>query len=331
VVYPADLFTTITWHDGSPLSVADFVYSMIVGFDFGYEASINYDAALGESLAAFLAHFKGVRIVSTDPLTIEHYDDLWALDAEANVTTWWPNYTYGPGAWHNVTVGALADAAKELAFSADKADAESIEWMSFIAGPSLEILKKYLDQAATEVYIPFAPTMGAYITADEATARYANLTAWYEARNNFWIGTGPFYLYQVYPVEGTVTIQRNAAYPDSASKWSGFGSPKLSVVEIDGAGSITKGAEALFDVYVTYEDVAYPAAEIAAVNFLVFDATGALVASGPAEAVADGQYAVKLSADVTNALASGAYKLEVTVVSILVAIPTFAAFEFIVP
>src|SRR5688500_11100189 len=35
VTYPADLFDTVKWHDGSPISVADFVMSMIQGFDPG--------------------------------------------------------------------------------------------------------------------------------------------------------------------------------------------------------------------------------------------------------------------------------------------------------
>ena len=52
-----------------------------------------------------MSHFKGVKIVSTDPLVIETYDDLYYLDAEYMVTTWWPDYTYGPGAWHNIGLG----------------------------------------------------------------------------------------------------------------------------------------------------------------------------------------------------------------------------------
>ncbi|MBN2148609.1 MAG: hypothetical protein JW726_14575 [Anaerolineales bacterium] len=331
VTYPADLFQTVTWHDGSPLTLADFMMGMIMTFDLGKADSAIYDEAQAGTVEAFLAHFKGVKILSTDPLVIEGYDDIWYTDAELIGYTWWPNYAYGPGAWHNIAVGIKAETAGELAFSADKADAEGIEWMSYISGPSLEILKAKLDEAVAESFIPYAPTLGTYVTAEEAVARYANLTAWYEARNNFWIGTGPFYLYQVYPVEGTVTIQRNPDFPDLANRWSGFGAPKFPVVEIDGAGQVAAGEEGMFDVYVTYDEAPYPAAEISGVNYLVFDAAGALVASGPAELVADGQYAVKLSTDVTGAFTSGAYKLEVTAVSLLVSVPTFTSFEFIVP
>ena len=33
VTYPADLFDTVKWHDGSPISVGDFVMTMIQSFD----------------------------------------------------------------------------------------------------------------------------------------------------------------------------------------------------------------------------------------------------------------------------------------------------------
>lgn len=89
------------------------------------------------------------------------------------------------------------------------------------------------------------------------------------------------------------------------------------------------GEEAKFTVSVTYQGAAYPQAEIAGVTYLVFDATGALATKGEATAVADGQYEVTLSADVTKALTAGANKLEVVVVSGVVSIPSFASFEFV--
>lgn len=332
VTYPADLFETVKWHDGSPLSVADFVMYMIVNFfDRGKPDSALFDEAAAENLAAFLDHFKGVKILSTDPLTIETYDDLFYLDAEWIPTTWWPNYTYGSGAWHNVALGVQADAENKLAFSADKADKEGIEWMSYIAGPSLEILKGYLDASLAEPYIPYAATMGEYVTAEEAAARYANLAKWYEERNNFWLGTGPFYLYRVFPVEQTMTLQRFDQFPDRADKWAGFGEPKLATVEIDGPGQVAAGSEAVYDVFVNFKDQPYPADEVSTVKYLVFDATGNLLAQGDAAFVADGQYQVTLGADATGAFTSGGYKLEVAVTVLPVSIPAFSALEFIVP
>lgn len=329
VYYPADLFTTNKWHDGSPLTMGDFIMAMIMTFDPGKPESAIYDEAAAATLEAFMAAFKAVKIVSTDPLVIETYTDLYALDAELSISTWFPMYIYGPGAWHNLAVGVLAETNKELAFSADKADALTIEWMSYIAGPSLEILKKYLDQAQAQNYLPYATALYQYVTPEEATARWTNLQAWYAARGHFWLGTGPFYLDAVHPVEGTLTITRNADYPDVSDKWDRFTAPKIAVVDVDGPGQVAIGTEAAYDVFVTYADAPYPTAEIAGVKFLLYNAAGTLVTIGQATAVADGQYQIVLPADVTSQLVAGSSKLEVAVTSLVVSIPSFASFEFV--
>jgi peptide/nickel transport system substrate-binding protein len=329
VYYPADLWTSVTWHDGSPITMGDFVMAMILPFDRAKPESALYDEAQASNLEAYLAHFKGVVVESTDPLVITTYDDLWYLDAELIPTSWWPAYGYGPGAWHNIAVGTLAEADGKLAFSADKADANAVEWMNFVSGPSIEILYTELVTATGQSYIPFAPTMGAYVTADEAALRYENLGKWVREQGHFWLGTGPFYLNKVFTIENTLTLSRNENYPDAADRWSGFGTPKLSTVEVDGAGQVKIGDEAKFDVYITFGEEPYPNAELGVVKYLLFDAKGALVATGEAEAVSDGQFLVTLPADVTSKLEAGSNKLEIAVVSKLVSIPSFAAFEFV--
>ncbi|HEY3474405.1 MAG TPA: hypothetical protein VGK56_07315, partial [Anaerolineales bacterium] len=337
VYYPEDLFDTVTWHDGSPLSPADFVMNMIQVFDSAKPESEIYDEATVPATEGFQSHFKGVRVISTDPLVIETYDDAYQLDAETLVSgfglypnpTWWPQYAYGEAPWHTIAVGYLAEANQELAFSTDKAGALSVEWMNFISGPSLEVLKEYLDQASAESFIPYAATLGEYITAEEASARYQNLDAFYGDHNHFWVNSGPFVLDQVFPVEGTLTMTRYEAYPDNAAKWSRFGEPKIAEVTLDGAGQVQIGSEALFDVFVDFNGEPYPNSEISEVKYLLFDATGQLIGTGLAEAVQDGHFQVNLPADVTSELEEGSNKLEVVAVSSVVSVPSFASFEFV--
>jgi peptide/nickel transport system substrate-binding protein len=335
VCYPADLWTTVKWHDGSPLTMGDFAMGMIMAFDRAKPESANYDESAVPAFESFISTFKGVKVISTDPLCIEDYRDQFYLDAEYSPATWWPNYAQGTAPWHTIALGLKADASEDkatrLAFSTDKAGADETEWMSFISGPSLEVLKGHLDAIQTENWVPFAATLGTFVTADEATARYTNLQNWYAARNHFWVGTGPYYLYQVYPTEGVVTLQWNAEHPDLANRWDKFGSPMLATTEVDGPGQVAAGEEAVFDVFVTYNDAPYPSADLSTVAYLVFDATGALVAQGDATFVEEGKYSVTLGSDVTGAFTSGAYKLEVAVSSKLVSIPAFGALEFVVP
>lgn len=329
VYYPADLFETVKWHDGSPLSVADIVMSMIMAFDPGKEGSAIYDEAQVASVESFLSVFKGFKIVSTEPLVIEYYSDAFQLDAELNVATLWPAYAYGEAPWHTVALGNLAEAAGELAYSADKADLKQVEWTSFIGGPSLDILANHLATAASESYIPYAPTLGQYLTAEEAAARYANLQNFYNEHSHFWVGTGPYVLDEVFTTEKTATLVHNPDYPDLADRWVRFGEPKIAEVEVNGPAQVEIGSEATFDVFVTFGGEPYPADEIKEVKYLLYDATGAVVSVGTATAVADGQYSVVLPADVTSTIAAGSSKVEVAVIPIPVAIPTFQALEFV--
>lgn len=226
VYYPADMFQTVKLHDGSPISVADFVMGMILTFDQGKPESAIYDEVMVPELEQTLRSFCGVKIVSTDPLIIDYYSTIWYLDAEWAVADWWPYYSQGPGFWHVLAVSILAEANKELAMSEAKADLLGVEWTNLIAGPSLSILAKYLDEAIATTYIPYAPTLGQYITAAEAQARYANLKKWYEEKGHFWVADGPFYLEKAYTTEKIIVLKRFEDHPDPAGRFDFLLQPK---------------------------------------------------------------------------------------------------------
>lgn len=329
IVYPADLFETVKWHDGSPISLGDFVLGMILSFDQAKEASAIYDESQVGDFESFMAAFKGMKIVSTDPLTIENYSDYWALDAELIVTSFWPDTNYGELPWPTYAMGIMAEADEELAFTANKADALEVDVVDYSRGPQLEILKAKLDTAIEETYIPYAPTMGEYVTAEQAAERYQNVLDWYRVQGHFWVGTGPYYLDKLFPVEKTVTLTRNPEYVDLASRWSVFGTPMLVDVEVDGPGRVTVGEDATFDAYVTFDGEPYSSEDIVEVSYLLFDATGALAGSGPLDMVEEGLYSITLAGDVTGALETGSNRIQVVATSKLVAIPGQASYEFV--
>jgi len=323
VYYPADLYD-VTWHDGSQLSLADIVLDMITTFDLAKEESAVFDEAQMPSLSNFQSHFRGYRIVQENPLIIEYYSDQFSLDAELNVATFFPGTP-----WHSMTVGLLAEAAGELAFSSDKADANEVEWMSYIAGPSLEVLAGHLDEAVAEGHVPYEATLGDYISAEEAAARWDNLTAWYEDKGHFWVGNGPFYLEKAFTTEKTVQLVRNEEFTDPATKWEGFDAPMIAEVSVDGPARVASGDEATFEVMIDFGGDAYAIADIDEVKYLVFDALGELALTGTAEAIEDGLWQITLSAEDTAGLESGANKLEVAVAPLRVSIPTFSSLEFV--
>ncbi len=102
--------------------------------------------------------------------------------------------------------------------SAAKASLINVDWLSLISGPTLDVLKRHLDNARATNHIPYANTLGQFIPSQEAAQRYANLTRWYQDKGHFWIGTGPFYVDSVHPVESTVVLE-------AVRRLSGSGQP----------------------------------------------------------------------------------------------------------
>ncbi|TLN28631.1 ABC transporter substrate-binding protein, partial [bacterium] len=331
VTYPADMFQTVKWHDGSNVSVADFVMALIMTFDRAKPESAIYDEQAVPTFEPFIQNFKGVKIVSTDPLVMEYYSDLYSMDAELIVPVLWPSYANNveESSWDFISIANQAEAAGELAYSVDKATAKEIEQTSYIGGPSLEILAKYLDQSIADKTIPYAPTMSAYLTADEAVARYEALKAWYTEHGHFKIGTGPYFIDKAFLTEKSLVLKHFADYPDLADRWSNYAEPKLADVTLDGPGQVKIGEEATYDIAVTFKDEPYPQAEIKLVKYLLYNAKGEIVTVGEATFVADGQYQVVLPADVTSKLEAGSNKLEVAVVPFTVSQPTFTSIEFV--
>jgi peptide/nickel transport system substrate-binding protein len=333
VTYPADLYDTVTWHDGSPISAADFVMDMIEAFDRSKPESAIYDESYAPSFEAFLASFKGYRIVSTDPLVIESYSDAYNADAELNILPLWPNSPTGlsgENSWQLFAISNLAEENGELAYTSDKSDATESEQTNWVGGPSLEILAKYLDQAESEAYIPYEPTLGQYLTADEVALRYANLQQWYKDHGHFWVGTGPYYLDRVYTTEKSLVLKNYEKFIDKSDRWSAFSEAKLASIQLDGPAQVSGGSESTFDVTVSFKDQPYAQADIKQVKYILYDATGTVIEVGEADFVSDGLYQVTLSAETIAKLPTGSARLEVAVVPIPVAIPAFTSIDFVV-
>ena len=332
VYFPADLYER-TWHDGSKFSVVDGLIGFILTFERAKPESPIYDEAAVPGFRTFRAHFKGLKILSVNPLVFEVYSDLIYLDAEwiaaGRADYLMPVYAQGTAPWHSLALGIQAEAAKELVFSSAKSKKLGVDWMNYLAGPSLEILTRHLKENIETGYIPFESVLGQYVTKEEAIARYKNLLAWYEAHGHLWVGMGPLYIDLVKPVEKVVVLKRYEAFPDPAEKWARFAEPWIATVEVTSPAPVLKlGAPWDFLVEVTFKDQPYPVKDIDFVTYLLFDAEGNLVLSGRAEPVQDGLFVVTVPAAETKKLPVGSIRIEVAVASKIVAIPSFASATF---
>jgi hypothetical protein len=109
-----------------------------------------------------------------------------------------------------------------------------------------------------------------------------------------------------------------------------FDEPRLAETALDGPAQVSAGEETVFDATVTFNDQPYAESDISSVKYILYDASGAVADTGEATAVGDGQYQVTLGADVTSELEAGASRLEVAVVPIPVAVPSFTSLDFVV-
>ena len=329
-----NLFDT-KWHDGSNFSIGDMLLQFILGFDVAKPESPVFDEAQVAAFDQFITVFKGARITSRDPLTIEVYHDAFYLDAEAQVfnrigTLFWPYYSQGMSPWHTMAASWLAEEEELTTWSEDKADKLGVDRQNWVAGESLTILLEKAEEALAINFIPYQKALLPWIDPGEIFERYENMKAFLAEYGHLWIGNGPMMIESIDPIAKIVVGVRFDDYIHDLNKFLAFAAPKLGVMEVDGPDTVAVGGEAVFDATLTYEGEAYLAGDIQEVKYLVFDATGELAFSGLGVVLADGQLQVSLSADETAMLIPGSSKIEIIAVLIPVAKPSFGSFSFIV-
>ncbi|QTF94272.1 hypothetical protein, partial [Halomonas sp. BM-2019] len=337
--YEPELFAR-QWHDGSSLSPADIVLPWILDAERASEASPLFDPAHLPTFEAFRRHFRGWRILATEPLVIEVYSDQIFPDAESLVAARAPS----PLPWHVLMLGILGERRGELAFSSNKADRHGVDWLSLVAGPSLPALARLLEQAREAATLPYDEALAGWLAPGERAARFAALGAWHERHGHFWVGNGPYRLHSVHPVEGSVVLRRFEGFRDPADRWLGLSRAPIPELVLDGPLVVAAGEaerrnglaagggegreEAEFRLTVTVEGEPYPEEAIGEVRYLLFDGRAALARRGQARPLGDGVWQVVLDDETLAGLGSGANSLELAVTSHRVAMPSFASHVF---
>ena len=312
------------WHDGATVSPADVLISWALTFSRADPDSPLFDPGHVPSFEVFQQQFRGWRIVSTEPFTVEVYSDQISLDGETIVAQRAP----GVLPWHVLALAILAEEERELAFSSAKADRIDAEWLSLVAGPSLPVLDRMLERAQAEGFLPFPALLGPHADAAEIARRYEAIAAWRAARRHFQIGDGPFYLHSVHPVEGALVLRHFEEFPDPADRWLGFADPPIPDLDLAGPLIVEQGEGARFTVRASVRGEPQAAADIESARYLLFDGDGRLAQSGAAASLGEGVWEVDLTAAEVAALGMGPNSLEVVFTSRHVAMPVFASQPF---
>lgn len=312
------------WHDGAEIGPADMLLGWALSFSRADPDSPLFDASHAPPFEVFQRHFRGWRIIATDPLEVEVYSDRISLDGETVIARNAP----GVLPWHVMALAILAEKDRELAFSSAKADRINAEWLSLVAGPSLPVLDRKLARARSEGYLPFASLLGDFVDEDAIAARYDSIARWRDERRHFQIGDGPFYLHSVHPVEGALVLRHFDRFPDPADRWLGHAFPPIPQLELDGPLIIEQGQPARFTIRATLQGEPHKTEDIELARFLLFDGDGALVRMGDPVERGGGLWLVDLPAGDVEALGLGPNSLEVVFTSRHVAMPVFASQPF---
>jgi peptide/nickel transport system substrate-binding protein len=211
---------TVKYHDGSVMTLADWVAMWPLKFERANPASPLFDESYLGEFESFRRNFMGMRIVSESPLVIEYYTNYTQREAEFIVSyvAEWPTMP-----WHAVALGVKAEEEGRLAFSSSKASARGVPWMSYISGDSLPILEEELLDAMSSRYRPLLA--GEYVSEEGAEARYGNLANWYSVHNHFWVSSGPFYLESADYAADRAVLKAFRDYTYKADRWAWLSQP----------------------------------------------------------------------------------------------------------
>jgi len=336
VVNYGDVIGNEKYHDGSVMTLADWLVNWPTDFEQADPDSDLYDVSTVSDFSQWKSTFKGMKVISESPLVIEYYNDFVNNEAEfmvtrAAFTRSATNFFQTPEfPWHVRAIGTKADEEGLLAYSAQKADTLEIEWMNMIGGPSLSILSDVLDDAMATGYVPF----GDYedlVTPEEATARYQNLKDWYEEKNHFYASYGAYYLDQADYVAHTAVVKAFRDYPYKADRWDWLSSPPIPESDATVPDFVIPGLDASFTLDLSFSGTPYSNDRIDFVKYMVIDSAGELKIVGEAEPTAtEGQWSIELEGAETDGLSTGSYHLVTIALSKDVAVPGKAETPFIV-
>lgn len=258
VVNYGDVIGKLKFHDGSVMSVADWILPWIFMYERSNPNSNLYDESVFPKIRNLQKYIISWRIVSEHPLIIEYYTNYTSIEAEAivnyvtsknNGPVYWPEYP-----WHDIAIGILAENNSLAAFTSYKAGNLNIPQLNYAFGETLQILKDMLDYAINTSYIPFQEIMSNYTTKDEAIQRYSLLHDWYNAHSHFLVGLGPYYVDSISYDEKKVHLRAYRQYRYKADHYEKLVLPPPSTnvnVEASGPTTVTVWQDLVYDVNIS--------------------------------------------------------------------------------
>jgi peptide/nickel transport system substrate-binding protein len=308
VVFDYAKYFQSKWHNGSPITMADVIYSIAQGFDMAYDpAKAKIEVALAVTARPFLETYKAFRIV--DATHLEVYVNYWHFQ-----DTFIASYASPAGLampWDMLAaMDDLVFTQRRAAYSDTAASRFNVPWLSLVMDKDVGLVKRTLRTFIQNQSVPTAYlTVGSKVLATpaDAVARYNNDLKWADATGNLVIGNGPFTLSRYDPAAQYAELRafRDPTYPFKPGDWW-LGDPPTLTIGAVADVSLTIGQALTVPIPVQ-------GSGRLGLRFLLVDsARRAVVASGEAAAgTSAGTFVVSVPASMTAKLAAGLYELSV--------------------
>ncbi len=306
------------WHDGSPMTMADVMYS--IGWDYEWshldgEGDVYYDQQYASSMGPILDTIVGFQFFpDNDTVVVYHNYKHVASDAfTATYYTPWPTIP-----WE--VMEAMSDMVANGGASGTNYSwykTEGREYISMITPSHVDDIKAAINKFRSRGYVP--PYISGVVTPGQARARYDAALRFIEQYHHAAISNGPFILVRYDPnaMFMQLVANRDPTYPFTPDYWFN----RLSIVtesveSVDAPVSITAGEDFSVTVSVT-EQGQFPEkytkpAEEAYVLVELLDPSGNTIFSQQADLVSPGTFSVSVPGSATEGKAEGSYTIRVT-------------------
>jgi peptide/nickel transport system substrate-binding protein len=295
------------WHHGEPMDMADVLYGLYFGFEWGTDlgdGDLTVDPEYTSAQAPSLVRTKGVEVTGGD--TLDSYVDYWHYDENeiGGFASLWAAQPWEIGA---ATERLVTDG--RIAYSRAEATVKGVDWLDLVLPDHAEMIKDELQSMKAEGFVP-APLQG-IVSEEEAVERYDASIQWIEDHDSAVIGNGPFY-FDGYNIAGrTITVKafRDPTYPFEVGHWSEYETPRLArIASADIPRAVTMGqpVQATLGIEVDGQ----PSSE-AQVDYFISDKDGKVVVRGTAQPTDAGTFVIDIPGEETSRLSAGPNQLKI--------------------
>lgn len=295
-----------TWHDGTPITIADAVYPIAQAFELSYDPDKSrVEIARAVTSRPYLETLRGYRILPDDRLEV--YVDYWHFDENEIAGYASPASFSFP--WQLLAaMDDLVFAQRRAAYSDTAAARQNVPWLSLVMSRDAKLVERTLKQRAMQGDLPAGILTVAgrtLATEEDLAARTEASLAFLDAHGHLVISSGPYLLerYDAAAQYAELSAVRDATYPFRASDWRLGDPPTLAIVPPD-AGTIGMMDETSIPVSVEGPGTL-------TLRWLLIDpATAFPVASGEGvPGTEPGSFSVTIGAETAMGLFPGLYRL----------------------